>query len=326
MSYQNSNKGNVPSGAGIAQVAKHHSKDAAAIAKEQITGAAVIAKEAAQSGAYIWPLQGQYHFVTHPTLIKPILPALITSTIFTVCVTIALFVFTYLPTVAVLAFVSGPLAFFTAIPVILGEGAAIGIVVSKSLWLGGAMEHLFDEVLLRQGLTKLVSGGRQIDKGKGHGKQLGKLLTRPLERFSKESIIRWLISLPLNAIPVVGPACFFLYNGAKSGPSFHARYFQLKALQHSPAHMSTGQAAQTTMESASTRNDDGPVSTFNKERFVQEHRGSYSAFGAVAMALNVLVPGGAIFCMAGNQVGAALWAAEMEKKAGGVVTSADKEE
>jgi hypothetical protein len=156
--------------------------------------------------------------------------------------------------------------------------------------------------------------------------QLGKLLTRPLQRFSKEAIIRWLISLPLNAIPVVGPACFFLYNGAKSGPSYHARYFQLKALQYKPSHMSTGQAAQTTMETASTRNEDGPVSTFDKERFVREHKGSYSAFGAVAMALNVLVPGGAIFCMMGNQVGAALWAAEMEKSAGGLVTRGEKEE
>ena len=90
--------------------------------------------------------------------------------------------------------------------------------------------------------------------------------------------------------------------------------------------MSTGQAAQTTVESSSTRNDDGPVSTFNKEQFVHEHRGSYSAYGAVAMALNVLVPGGAIFCMAGNQVGAALWAAEMEKRSGGSITQGDKED
>jgi hypothetical protein len=100
----------------------------------------------------------------------------------------------------------------------------------------------------------------------------------------------------------VGPGLFFLYNGARSGPSYHARYFQLKSLQSrdTPAHP----------DGASTN---GSVSTFDKERFVHEHRGSYSAFGAVAMALTVLIPGGVIFCMCGNQVGAALWAAEMEK-------------
>jgi hypothetical protein len=100
----------------------------------------------------------------------------------------------------------------------------------------------------------------------------------------------------------VGPGLFFLYNGARSGPSYHARYFQLKSLQSrdTPAHP----------DGASTN---GFVSTFDKERFVHEHRGSYSAFGSVAMALTVLIPGGVIFCMCGNQVGAALWAAEMEK-------------
>lgn len=55
------------------------------------------------------------------------------------------------------------------------------------------------------------------------------------------------------------------------------------------------------------------MSTFNKEEFVKARRGSYSAFGAVAMAMDVLVPGGAILFMLGNTVGAALWAAEMEK-------------
>lgn len=33
----------------------------------------------------------------------------------------------------------------------------------------------------------------------------------------------------------------------------------------------------------------------------------------MAMGLTVLIPGGVIFCMCGNQVGAALWAVDMEK-------------
>jgi hypothetical protein len=52
-------------------------------------------------------------------------------------------------------------------------------------------------------MTKLVSRGRELKSEAGHGKKLGKLLTKPLDRFSKENIIRWLVSLPLNAIPVV---------------------------------------------------------------------------------------------------------------------------
>jgi hypothetical protein len=90
--------------------------------------------------------QGQYVFFTHPTLLKPILPAILYATLVTVCATILLFIFTYIPTVAVLTFFNGPLAFFTAIPVILGEGAAIGIFVAKIIWLGPALTNLFDEV------------------------------------------------------------------------------------------------------------------------------------------------------------------------------------
>jgi hypothetical protein len=45
-----------------------------------------------------------------------------------------------------MAFFNGPLAFFTAIPVILGEGAAIGFFIAKLVWLGPALTNLFDEV------------------------------------------------------------------------------------------------------------------------------------------------------------------------------------
>jgi hypothetical protein len=58
------------------------------------------------------------------------------------------------------------------------------------------------QVLVRNGQTKLVSKGREMQHG-GHGQSLGKIITKPLDKFSKENIIRWIISIPLNAIPVV---------------------------------------------------------------------------------------------------------------------------
>jgi hypothetical protein len=58
MSYSTSNNGKAgPDVASLTEATKHHSKKAVDIAKEQITDAAIIAKEAANSGAYIWPLQ-----------------------------------------------------------------------------------------------------------------------------------------------------------------------------------------------------------------------------------------------------------------------------
>jgi len=164
------------------------------------------------------------------------------------------------------------------------------------------------------------------------GSKLGKLLTKPLNRFSKESIIRLLISLPLNAIPVVGPAIFLLYNGAKAGPSYHNRYFQLKAMATlPPAHLpkpsethhkesdsSSSPSHEDTQKREDARNiptHDSPMSSraFNKDAWVKAHRGAYAGFGTMALALD-LVPGAAVVCMFGNVVGAALWASRIEKE------------
>src|SRR5258706_6238153 len=180
-------------------------------------------------------LQGLLHLLSRPSLLTPIKPLIIKSTILTLAITAALFVVGYLPTVAVLAFSSGPLAFGTAIPVILGAGSAIGLSLSRVIWLSAAQEDLFDQVrscssrsqgrlspcllccvvspnlvdimtqvLVQEGLGMLVARGREI-RPSHTGSKIGKLLTKPLDRFGKEAMVRLLISLSLNAIPAVGP-------------------------------------------------------------------------------------------------------------------------
>jgi len=149
-------------------------------------------------------------------------------------------------------------------------------------------------------------------------------------------MIRFLISLPLNAIPVVGPAIFFLYNGAKAGPSYHSRYFQLKAmaaLPHAPlpkpseAHRKESDSFSSTSHKEDTQRKnckedarntptyDPPMNsrTFHKNAWVKAHGGAYAGFGTMALALD-LIPGAAVVCMFGNVVGAALWASRIEKK------------
>lgn len=64
-----------------------------------------------------------------------------------------------------------------------------------------------------------------------------------------KGIIRYLLSLPLNAIPIVGTVFFLLFNGNKSGPGHHARYFQLKKF-----------------------------SDKDKNEWIQKKRGSYTAY------------------------------------------------
>lgn len=91
-------------------------------------------------------LQGLLYLLSHLSLLSPIKPLIIKSTILTTAITIVLFVVGYLPTVAVLAFLNGPLAFAAAVPVILGAGSAIGLSLSRIIWLSTAQEDLFDEV------------------------------------------------------------------------------------------------------------------------------------------------------------------------------------
>lgn len=76
---------------------------------------------------------------------------------------------------------------------------------------------------------------------------------------------------------------FIFVQGRKQGPTYHSRYFQLKKF-----------------------------SGGEKERFVEERKPAYLSFGTVAMLLQ-LVPAANIFFLYTTTVGAALWAADMEK-------------
>jgi hypothetical protein len=62
--------------------------------------------------------------------------------------------------------------------------------------------------------------------------KLGKIITKPFARFTPKAIIRYLMYLPLNFIPVLGTAMFVILQGRKFGPSAHARYFQLKKMNN----------------------------------------------------------------------------------------------
>jgi hypothetical protein len=93
----------------------------ASSAKRQLDTASTIAQQAALSGAWRYPVVGIYHLLSSksylelcadnpdPSLIQPVLPTLIKGTAVSFGIVVALFIFTYLPQVAVLAFVSGPL-------------------------------------------------------------------------------------------------------------------------------------------------------------------------------------------------------------------------
>jgi len=255
------------------------------VARSQVQTAVAVGQEAVRSGAYVYPIKGVYYLLSHPRLYQPLVKPLGLSLLTNLAILVFLFAATYLPQAAFMCIFNGPLGFITAIPLILGEAAALTNVIAKTFYLGPALEDLFDETLLLRGQTGLVSSGREVTTASGK-KALGRLIMKPLDRFSKEGLVRYVLSIPLNFVPVVGTVFFLGYNGAKSGPSYHERYFQLKRFSEE-----------------------------QRRQYVKERRGAYTSFGFAALALN-LVPFATLVFSCTSAVGAALWAADEERRQG----------
>jgi len=273
----------------MAEAGKTRQRGVADIARSQAQTAVSVGQEAVTSGAYVYPVKGVYYLLSHPKLYKPLIKPLALSLLTNLAILAFLFAATYLPQAAFMCIFNGPLGFITAIPLILGEAAALTTIIAKTFYLGPALEDLFDETLLLQGQTELVSNGREVTTASGK-KALGRLVMKPLDRFSKEGIVRYILSIPLNFIPVVGTVFFLGFNGAKSGPGYHARYFQLKRFSEE-----------------------------QRKQYVKQHRGAYTSFGFAALALN-LIPFATLAFSCTSAVGAALWAAAEERRQG---TSSD---
>lgn len=139
-----------------------------------------------------------------------------------------MFLFTYLPQAAVMAFTSGPLAAISAGLLVLSESSTLITVLSKTFLIEGALVDTFDGTLVSKNSTDLVSGGRQMKAGGDSMAKLGKLIKQPFAKFSAKALIRYFMYLPLNFIPVVGTIIFVILQGKNAGPAAHTRYFQLK--------------------------------------------------------------------------------------------------
>ena len=132
------------------------------------------------------------------------------------------------PQLAVMAFTSGPLAVLSAGLLVLSESSTLITLLSKTFLIEDALVDTFDGTLVSKNTTDLVSGGRQIKSGGDSIAKLGKLVKKPFVKFTPKAIIRYVMYLPLNFIPVVGTVIFVILQGKRSGPAAHTRYFQLK--------------------------------------------------------------------------------------------------
>lgn len=101
-------------------------------------------------------------------------------------------------------FTSGPLAAVSAALLVLSESSTLTMVLSKALLIEDSLIDTFDGTLVERGHSGLVAKERQV-KGGGAGDviaRLGKLAGKPFAKFTPTAIIRYLMYLPLNFIPV----------------------------------------------------------------------------------------------------------------------------
>ncbi|KAL4926799.1 uncharacterized protein BDV17DRAFT_141389 [Aspergillus undulatus] len=248
------------------------------------------------SGAYLYPFKGLLHFATHPPLYKPLWSRITQTLIAGVGITISLFLFTYLPQTTFLTFTAGP--FFAPIAgvlLVLSEASAITHFVARAWIIRDALVDVFDAVLLSRGCENLVRNGRELKSpGAGGGKgvmgRLGRLLKSPFGSSTSgggsaegSSILRSIMLLPLNFIPVIGTVMYVYVAGKKAGPGLHARYFQLKGFDRQ-----------------------------QREDWVRLRRGGYTGLGMASTVLE-MVPFASMVFEFSNAVGAALWAADLER-------------
>ncbi|KAG0369437.1 hypothetical protein BGZ54_009943 [Gamsiella multidivaricata] len=98
-----------------------------------------------------------------------------------------------------------------------------------------------------------------------------------------QRIFLWFVTLPLNFFPIAGPITFCYINGKARAPDIHRRYFDMK-----------------------------DMTVDERKEWVRKRQVDYTTFAFVSQGLE-LVPIFGIFFGFTNTIGAALWAADMER-------------
>ncbi|KAG6038181.1 hypothetical protein E4U41_004490 [Claviceps citrina] len=253
------------------------------ILKQDLGKAKDVAYEALRSRAYLYPLKGILYFLSHRSLWKPFTSKIGQLLSVSAAVVGGMFFVTYLPQLAVLVFTSGPFAVVSTVLLVLNESSTIINIISRNWILQQAILDTFDGTLVSRNATDMVRGSREIKSGSDPISRLGKTLKNPFSKFSPMALIRYVMYLPLNFVPVVGTVAFLYLQARNRGHMVHGRYFQLKEWSAS-----------------------------QKKEWLDKHTGAYTAFGMVATLLE-MIPVANIFFTYTNTVGAALWAADIEE-------------
>lgn len=163
--------------------------------------------------------------ILDPQIILSVRKALLRSLGSSAIVFAVLAFFTYRAQANILSRVAGFLAPILALFLLGAESIFLLVFLAKPLFLEPALQHVFDATLAARGQKQLVKDGKTRYNLMG---SRASAITRPFQALSAGGIIEYLVTLPLNILPVVGPVSFICINGHRAGPGWHARYFQLK--------------------------------------------------------------------------------------------------
>jgi len=238
------------------------------------------------SATWLYPLRGIYYFLAHPFLWPLLGHRLLPIVLLSGFIYTLLFIFAYLPQVAFLAIFHGKGAWLNGVVLVLGEGAVMVALLFEAFFVDEALVDMFDAVLLNKEQEELVSKGRVLyPDGETPVKRLGKPTSSAIySPFSFRQIAEFIILLPLNLIPVAGVPMFLILTGYRAGPFHHWRYYKLLGL---------------------SKND--------RKQFVRKRQLQYTAFGTVALILQ-LIPMLSMLFLLTTAAGSALWVAEIEQK------------
>eukprot|EP01119_Soliformovum_irregulare_P002228 TRINITY_DN12514_c0_g1_i1.p1 TRINITY_DN12514_c0_g1~~TRINITY_DN12514_c0_g1_i1.p1 ORF type:complete len:266 (-),score=28.26 TRINITY_DN12514_c0_g1_i1:37-834(-) len=224
-------------------------------------------------GTERYVLTGIYFFITHPKLYRLVVCPLLATLVWTVLSLALLFGLAYVPQAHALINAglntskTTWLAWTISVGLVLVETAA-SVIIFSAIAFARVQDLLFEETLKIQGVPVM---------SKETCFELRTNFTN-----TTLSALLFLVTLPLNILPILGSVGFALINGCLKGWSFHEDYFSMKGL-----------------------------TWWEQYYHVKDNYEDYLRFGAMGTFLG-LIPGLNLLCIFTNYVGAALWAADMD--------------
>ncbi|KAF9110748.1 hypothetical protein BGX27_005923 [Mortierella sp. AM989] len=180
----------------------------------------------------------------------------------------------------------------------MGESSLLVAIIMGEVFKKEKTKGLFQSVLMKDrvqvgplakvadnGVIKISTAEYASRDSRLHGSQHKSLekVTASTSHFGQRMGL-WLVTLPLNFIPVAGPIAFCYINGKARSQYVHRRYFDMKEM-----------------------------SVQEREEWIKARKSQYTTFGVIAQGLELIPFIGILFGFT-NTIGAALWAADLERQ------------